>query len=1023
MRSLIAFLALFGCSLSQAQQTAYFQQEVNTLIEVTLNDSLHTLDGYIEITYVNRSPDTLKEMYMHLWANAYKDRNTAFARQKLRTGSSRFFFAKDSELGNFSKLDFQQNGNSISWDLKTNNPDIALLELAEPLGPGATTVIRTPFLLKIPRSFSRLGHVGQSYQLTQWFPKPAVYDREGWHPMPYLDMGEFYSEFGSYDVRITLPDNYIVAASGELQTESEQQFIKEQIQRSNRLLKDSLDESDVRFPPSSQKMKTIRYTAEQIHDFAWFADKRFYVQKSEVKMASGKTVDSWAFFTNQEGEMWKKGTFYVDRALEFYSELVGEYPYPQATAVQSALSAGGGMEYPMITVIGLMGSPQPLDEVITHEVGHNWFYGILGFNERDHVWLDEGINSYYDHRYTEKFYPNSKNEFFPEFFLKDTDMSMGEMAYLYQARRNDDQAPVTHSDDYSRVNYFLGGYEKPAQAFRMAQYYLGTELFDEIMQSFYQEWAFKHPQPADLWAHFRSKTDKDLSWLIDGLIGSNDKIDYAVKKLSSDGQGYQLKVQNKGQLTSPLPVAGMKDGKVVRMQWYEGFEGTKTLDFPEGEYDQILLDPKHYTLDINRQNDDVKVNGSFKRFTPLRTRFVMGMENTKRNSLYWLPTATWNQYDGLMLGAAVYNTVLPERKIEFALAPSYAFDSKQLNGIGFAQYNFYPKKGTFRKITLGANVKRYSSNFLERDSVFSTHLPFYRVAPTLDLYIRTDPAGTYRAQLQARSLFIGQESTDFDQNGQYIGNKTDRSLIHQISYRGVNNRPVNPYNFGLLLEQQSYDNPFGDRENYLKASFVLNASYTYERGRNIDFRLYVGKFILNSRRDSRSYSNALTRGSFALIHQGFNDYQFDEVFFGRNEQTNIWSQQVTGREGGFKNAFGSQQSIGQSNDFIASASLKLDLPINAPIIRNIKPYIDLGYFNRAELIGEEETFSDQFLYSGGAMLELLGGTFVAHFPFFNSDQIDQLYKQRSGGNYASRITFTLRLRQINPWRIREQLSF
>ena len=169
-----------------------------------MDDENHTLNGSIEMEYFNNSPDELKDIWMHLWANAYKNRNTAFSKQKARTGSTKFYFAEEHQLGNFSELDFRVDDKTIDWEFDPKNPDIARLTLNKPIKSGEKIIISTPFNLKIPASFSRLGHVGQSYQMTQWFPKPAVYDKDGWHPMPYLDMGEFYSEFGSFDVKITL---------------------------------------------------------------------------------------------------------------------------------------------------------------------------------------------------------------------------------------------------------------------------------------------------------------------------------------------------------------------------------------------------------------------------------------------------------------------------------------------------------------------------------------------------------------------------------------------------------------------------------------------------------------------------------------------------------------------------------------------------------------------------------------------------------------------------------------------------
>jgi len=222
--SCLLFLSTFLLS-----QKPYFQQEVNYKIAVTLHDTSHTLIGDIAIEYKNNAPNRLDFIYLHLWANAYQNQNTAFARQQLRVGSTEFYFAKDADLGGFSNLNFTIDGQQAILELQKDNPDIAILRLPKPLESGQTITIQSPFTLKIPASFSRLGHVEKSYQMTQWFPKPAVYDNKGWHPMPCLDMGEFYSEFGNFDVTITLPNNYVVAATGVLQTEREKEFLKEQV--------------------------------------------------------------------------------------------------------------------------------------------------------------------------------------------------------------------------------------------------------------------------------------------------------------------------------------------------------------------------------------------------------------------------------------------------------------------------------------------------------------------------------------------------------------------------------------------------------------------------------------------------------------------------------------------------------------------------------------------------------------------------------------------------------------------------
>ena len=207
-------------------QSNYWQQEVNYTITVSLNDKEHSLTGFEKIEYINNSPDTLRFIWFHIWPNAYKNDKTAFSDQLLENGKTNFYFSDKEQRGYINKLDFKVNNVTAELQDHPQHIDIVKLILPTPLPPQQKITISTPFHIKLPYNFSRGGHDGESYQVTQWYPKPAVYDKNGWHPMPYLDQGEFYSEFGSFDVSITIPKNYVVAATGELQSEEEKAWLK-----------------------------------------------------------------------------------------------------------------------------------------------------------------------------------------------------------------------------------------------------------------------------------------------------------------------------------------------------------------------------------------------------------------------------------------------------------------------------------------------------------------------------------------------------------------------------------------------------------------------------------------------------------------------------------------------------------------------------------------------------------------------------------------------------------------------------
>lgn len=1034
---ILLFLTLASLS-AFAQRSDYFQQAVNYKIDVTLDDEKHTISGDIEMEYTNNSPSEMDTIFIHLWGNAFSQRGTAYDRQKLRNGSTSFYFTDDKNKGGYSGLDWKVDGKTAQFFTLKNDPDIGVLILPDGLRKGKKAILRTPFTLKIPASFSRLGHVGTSYQMTQWYPKPAVFDRKGHHPMPYLDMGEFFSEFGNFDVTITLPDNYVVGASGTLQTATEKEFLQNKVLDTKALLEKGFEESTA-YPASSEKMKTIRYVAEKVHDFAWFADKRFHVLHEEAVLPSGKKVDCWAMFTNEEADIWTRGAEYVKRSTEFYSQHVGEYPWPQATAVQSALSAGGGMEYPMITVIGRSGNAESLDDVITHEVGHNWFYGILATDERLHPWMDEGMNSYYEYRYMRKYYGHRMKFPLPKVMCNHTHHDIFNFALEFNGRRNLDQAPDTHSDEQTQTNYGLGAYVKPGSALEYLEAYLGTENFDRAMKKYYETWKFKHPYPEDFRQVIESETGKDLSWLFDGLLFSTKKMDYSLETASQTGEGWQLTVKNEGEFAAPFPISGMKDGEVVETVWFEPAENEQVVDFPKGDYDLFILDENHRTLDINRQNNNLKTSGIFPKFEPVNLGFLGLMDNNRKSSINFAPILGWNKYDGPMFGIGFHNGLLPARKWEVQWAPLYGFDSQDLVGMAGLHYNLHPKSEKIRRVRFSLTSKAF--NFDKRPSNLmvdsmgvesgfpGTHLQYRRIVPSVKLDLRRSLTSSFYQTLELRSIWLEEEFTTFDTAGVYAGNEFDDRVINRLDWEIGNRRALNPYSFRVGLEHQNTevrildsDTARFEDQNHIRASFELKSSYTYDRGRSFDIRLFVGTFFQS---EDRANAFSYHDNAFNLSGEGFNDYRYDELFFGRNEPDGVWRQQISEREGGMKIPLGSasQNIAGRSNSFMFTVNIVSDLPQDLPGNIPLRPYFDLGYYQDKRPIASDLETSDRIWWQGGVTLELLRGIVGIHMPVVNSSRVKDLYNQSGRDNFFKQMAFRLDLFKLNAWDIAEGIEF
>jgi len=495
LRKIFFFIFIFCFQFSAFSQ--YWQQQANYIIDVTLNDKLHTLDGFEKITYTNNSPDTLKYIWFHLWPNAYKNDKTAFTDQSLENGNTEFYFSSKEDRGYINRLDFKINGVAAKTEDHPNYIDIIRVLLPKPLPPSQQIIITTPFHVKLPFNFSRGGHDGQSYQITQWYPKPAVYDQKGWHDIPYLEQGEFYSEFGNYDVRITLPGNYVVAATGELQNEEEKKWLlnkSTQVKPTAEAKQKTTVKKTVAKPPAkktktitnqvqSAGTKTIQFIQNNVHDFAWFADKRFIINYDTCLLSSGRIINVYSYYTPSEKEIWKNSIQFAKDAIRFYSGEVGEYPYNVVSIVQGPQSFGGGMEYPTITVISPIKDVKQLDIVVAHEIGHNWFYGILGSNEREHPWMDEGINSFYEKKYTEARYgPQPQLE---------------ELLFQTKAIQKTDQPIETKAEEFSLVNYAVVAYHKTAKWLQLLEQEYGKDAFRKKMQAYFEEWKFKHPYPAD----------------------------------------------------------------------------------------------------------------------------------------------------------------------------------------------------------------------------------------------------------------------------------------------------------------------------------------------------------------------------------------------------------------------------------------------------------------------------------------------------------------------------------------------
>lgn len=529
LKNLVIFLSCFTVfATSYGQQSGYWQQQADFVINVSLNDSSHTLDGNLQMTYHNNSPDTLSYIWIHLWPNAYKNDKTAFSEQLLINGRTDFYFTDEENRGFINRLNYKVDDVLSQTEDHSHHQDIIKLILPEKLLPAHAVKIETPFHVKLPYNFSRGGHIGNSYQVTQWYPKPAVYDRKGWHPMPYLDQGEFYSDFGNYTVNITVPSGYLVAATGKMARQEQH----------------------------APETLTYTYKQDNVHDFAWFADKEFEVLSDTIQMG-GRVIHAYAYYHRANKEKWQNSLQYIKRAVMSKSRWLGEYPYETVSVVEKEGMDDGGMEYPTITLVSSPLTERSLDNVINHEVGHNWFYGILATNERTHPWMDEGMNSYYDYKYNEVYYhqPGLGWEINGNVLKNKIPQNPEKMLLHHLFKTNQDQPVETSSADFNKYNYNLVAYSKTAYWLKELEKKTGPELFDSIMKVYYERWKFRHPYPDDFKAVAEEVSAMNLDEIFQ-LLHQKGFIAQPKQKKLKPAFIFNLKEWEKYQYISFLPAAG-----------------------------------------------------------------------------------------------------------------------------------------------------------------------------------------------------------------------------------------------------------------------------------------------------------------------------------------------------------------------------------------------------------------------------------------------------------------------------------
>lgn len=583
----------------------YWQNGADYVIEAELNEQTNSISGTIEITYHNNSPEPLNFIWIHLEQNRF----SPDSRGALTTPIQGYRFDGDLNGGyTISNVSSETNNSKSNRYLITDTRMQVFFE--EPILPqGGEGKVTMAFKYNIPgKGLDRMGRLdvknGTIYSMAQWYPRVAVFDDVlGWNTEPYLGAGEFYLGYGNFDYKITVPYDHIVVGSGALQNEKEvlsSELIKRMREAENSdktvfiIKPDEVGNTKITRPKQNGKI-TWHFKMENTRDVAFASSRGFIWDAARINLSNGKTAIAQSAYPIESygNNAWERSTEYTKASIEFYSNKWFAYPYPAAVNVASNV---GGMEYPGLSFCSSKSKGERLWGVTDHEFGHMWFPMIVGTDEKKYAWMDEGLNTFINYYST---YAFNNGEYKP----------LLSREFLTQWLKNPNREPIaTHPDVTQSNNLGMTAYWKPAYGFIMLRdYILGAERFDNALKSYIEAWAYKHPQPNDLFNHIENVTGENLNWFWKHWFYTNENIDLAIEAVNPVGTDYLLTFINKG---FPFPLKfevtyedGSKERKELPVEiWQRGNRWIFLLQ-TDKKPKRIEIDPERIVSDIDLSNN------------------------------------------------------------------------------------------------------------------------------------------------------------------------------------------------------------------------------------------------------------------------------------------------------------------------------------------------------------------------------------------------------------------------------------
>ena len=900
-------------------------------LHVEVNAKTHVLKVNQTLIYFNETQDTLRNLTLNDWNNAYSSNKTPLAKRFSDEFNRSFHFTKNENRGSTNEIKITQNNLPINFVRTEENPDLIEIQLTNRILPQKKVEFQLSYEVKIPSDeFTKYGFKkNDKMYLKNWFLHPAKYENHNFIKYNNNNLDDIANSGADFEIEMKFSDKLHLQSDLDLQKTE-----------------------------NSNGLKTIKLTGKNRSDFDIYLsqDKNFENYKNDV-------VEVATDLNESKLEAIQKAIL-IDKVVQFVDQNVGKYPYSKITVSEA--------DYERHPLYGLNQLPyfvSPFSNEFLFEIKflktylNNFLKNSFQLDARKNSWIFDGIQVYTMMKYIDEYHPNSKMmgsvakfKLLKSFNLVNLDFNeQYSYFYMLMARKNLDQPLNEPKDNLIKFNEQIANKYKAGLSLKYLDSYLDNNSVENGIKEFLELNKKQPTTELDFERLLKKHAGKNIDWFFCTIVNSRKIIDFKFENITKTTDSITFTIKNKTQTNVPISVYGLKNKNIVFKKWFENISADSTFTVARKDANKIVLNYKNEVPEYNLRNNWNKFSGFNVSNRPFKFVFMKDLEDPYYNQILYVPTLTYNLYDGVSPGFRFHNKTILDKPFTFDVNPTFAAKTNNLVGFFSTSINQNYREGSLYNV-------RY--NLSGSYSHYAPNAAYSKINPVVFIRFRPiDLRNNQKEIIILRQVFVNREKLNL-----YTKTNNQNYSIFNAQYIKAKTE---------ITKHYSFSNDFQLSNQFGKLSTEFEFRRLFDNNRQINLRLYAGSFLYNAT-NSDFFSFALDRPT---------DYLFDYNYYGRSESTGIFSQQIIIAEGGFK----SKLNTPFANQWITTANASFN------VWNWIEIYGDLGFLkNRSQ--------REKFVYDSGIRFNLVTDYFELYFPVYSNNgwEITQ-------PNYNQKIRFIVTL--------------